>query len=163
MLVVANDLARSLAGIAQRCPQADEDCLIAAVEMLQECREKQVVVIDDVGEVLALYRSKMSGSGQPGSGDAFFRYLSESQYNPKRVGRVAINKHAVRGYEEFPDSDHLQDFDSDDRIYVAIALAGGPAEIVNCVDSDWTIFGRGLQAAGVRVRELCPSCVKSTS
>jgi hypothetical protein len=160
VLLVANDLSRSLAEKDLRCPQADDDCQIAAVEFLRKCTEGKVVLLDDAGDVLTAYRSKMSGSGQPGSGDAFFRYISENQYNSQRIVRVELEKSDNGEFAAFPKSANLKAFDADDRIYAALALTGGHAEIVNCVDSDWSLFQTALEGVGVVVRELCPNCLK---
>jgi hypothetical protein len=160
VLIVANDISRELSGQELMCPQANADCRIAALDLLKRCQDGAMVVLDDLGEVLDLYRRRMSGSGQPGSGDAFFRYLSDNQFNPERVIRRKLQPHAERGYEEFPSDEGLSDFDPADRIYVSLASGRRAAKIANCVDSDYKEKAVALGAAGIRVHELCPDCVK---
>jgi len=101
----------------------------------------------------------MAGSGQPGSGDALFRYLSDNQYNSDRVRRRELTPNADRGYEEFPEENGLTGFDPADRIYVALAAGQAGTCIANCVDSDYRNVADALIQARVRVRELCPDCL----
>ena len=61
----------------------------------------------------------------------------------------------------FPTDERLKDFDDDDRIYVATALASEPiATLVNAVDSDYSHQQAVLRDTGLRVLELCPSELK---
>lgn len=159
VLIVANDASRVLSGKNTACPQADDSCRISAIEFLAHCRSGKCVVIDDIGLVIEKYREYMHGSGQPGSGDAFFRYLVENQYNPQRVRQVSLELHRFRGFEKFPNDIDLRRFDPADRIFVALGNVTG-GTITNCVDSDYSEYAGALQSAGINVRELCPNCLR---
>ena len=64
-----------------------------------------------------------ASTGQPGVGDAFFKWLWENQANPQHCRIVPVTVHDGRGFEEFPDSARLSSFDRSDRKFVAFALA----------------------------------------
>lgn len=160
VLIVANDVSRELAGQPLECEQADSACRLSAIMLLDECRKNGVVYLDDDGVILSLYRKRMSGSGQPGTGDAFFRYLSENQYNNDKVRRAKLTPHLGRGFDEFPDVAGLTNFDLSDRVFVALATVDNDAVIFNCVDSDYSMHAEELLEAGVQVSEICPKCLK---
>ena len=68
-----------------------------------------------------------------------------------------ITKHPQRGFKNFPDDPDLDDFDPDDRKFVAVALASGTApEILNASDTDWWNYRRPLERHGINVKFLCP-------
>jgi hypothetical protein len=101
-----------------------------------------------------------SHSGQPGTGDEFFRWAFESQYASCFLVQLTLDEERV--YREFPDIDELKDFHRDDRVFVATALACQPtAEIFNAVDSDYRQSSVGFGKVGITIIELCPDCVKS--
>jgi hypothetical protein len=118
-----------------------------------------VVVLDDEGEVLAKYRSKLSGRGQPGAGDAFLKFVSENQYNSAKVVRLSLPRDREGEYTDFPSDAALRTFDKSDRVFVALARRGD-GSIINAVDSDYSEHADALESAGVVVKELCPNCLK---
>ena len=100
-------------------------------------------------------------SGQPGVGDEFMYWLFQNQYNGEVCERVHITPHPERKFVEFPEDPALTGFDPNDRKYVAVALAStNRPEILNAVDSDWYHFNSELSAAGLRIKQLCPDCLK---
>jgi hypothetical protein len=156
--IVANDPVRSEA----KAPQADGVCRLACVRLLRKAAKSGVVAIDAAGEVLQAYRRHLNYRGQPGVGDAFFKHLVDHQFNHKRVRRVALPRHADRGFEAFPADSDLATFDPSDRIYVALALvAPGKPTIFNAVDSDYREHEQALRRVGVKVTELCPRCIRT--
>lgn len=148
-----------------KSPQADAACSLACIRALREVREN-VIAIDDGDRILGEYRSQLSMSGQPGTGDEFMQWLFQNQCNESICQRVAITFDPEWGFEEFPHDDrlgHVTDslFDPDDRKYVAVALASqrNPS-ILNAVDSDWSEHRDALSDHGVVVKELCPNCLR---
>lgn len=70
---------------------------------------------------------------------------------------VRITEHPERGFENFPDDPELDDFDQDDRKFVAVALASGTnPEILNATDTDWWHYLEPLQQHGINIDFLCP-------
>lgn len=136
---------------------ADLRCRNACIVELERIIDSCHVLVDDSDLIMQEYRGRLSASGQPGAGDAFFRWLWLNRWNATRVGRIPIVSHATRGFEEFPDDSDLSSFDRDDRKFVAVALASGTSpDIINATDTDWWTHRHALQQHGVSVRFLCP-------
>jgi hypothetical protein len=122
------------------------------------------MVIDDGGEILENYRRHLHHRGQPGVGDAFFKHAVDNQFNRKKVLRVSIARNDENEFDVFPADPALRTFDRSDRIYVAVALAAPQkVQILNAVDSDYAEHKAALEKAGVRVKEICPQCVRIRS
>jgi hypothetical protein len=133
-----------------------EECVLACIDALLDAR-RRVVLVDDGFAIFEEYRQHLSHAGQPGAGDAFFKWLWENQANPECCRKVIIHPHEDRIYEEFPDDPRLVQFDRSDRKFVATAIADGSEEpILNAVDSDWTEHRVALEENGVRLVFLCP-------
>ena len=158
---VANELSRINTHQQRQTPQADLACIASCVRKLRELQSAEIVVLDDGGNVLRAYRRNLSGKGQPGSGDAFFRYISERQYDPKRVRRVPLDQNDEGKYEVIPQDSSLNAFDEDDLIYVALVLTDQcRSNILNAVDSDYLEFENELLEYGIYVEELCPHSLR---
>ncbi len=137
---------------------ANTQCIGACVTVLMQTRN-QVVLVDTGYRIFDEYRRQLSHKGQPGLGDAFFKWLWENQANPDRCRQVPITPHAGSdaGFEEFPNDARLAGFDPSDRKFVAVALGSGvDPDIVNASDTDWWEYREALRDHGVRVRFLCP-------
>jgi hypothetical protein len=116
-------------------------------------------VLDNLGHILDEYRGNLSASGQPGVGDAFFKWVWHNQGNVECCEQVEIHPRGKDGdYEEFPDDPELTKFDRSDRKFVAVALSrDANSTILNAVDPDWWVFRKQLKKHGVTVRFLCPN------
>lgn len=145
-----------------RAGHATPSCVSACIAMLLEIRQVHTVVIDDGAVLFTEYFRHAARRGQPGVGDAFVKWLWDHQGIAERCERVRINPMADSpdDFEEFPRDPGLEGFDLSDRKFVAVALSSssGP-EILNAVDSDWSLFHVALQRNGVLVRFLCPEQV----
>jgi len=140
-------------------PQAGPDCVLACIDALERAQSKQRVLLDDHGLILDEYRKYLSRRGQPGPGDAFFKWLWDNQANPRCCRSVAVTPTDCggRGFEEFPDDPDLSGFDCSDRKFVATAIASGESPpIVNASDTDWWIFQEILERHRVLVQFVCP-------
>jgi hypothetical protein len=129
----------------------------AGITSLLDMRESQRVLLDTGGLILEEYRRHLSHSGQPGPGDAFFRWLWNNQANPDHCRQVPITPtHGEpRGFEEFPDDPDLATFDQSDRKFVAVVIASGEQPpVLNA--ADWWIHRAALNRHGVKPRFLCP-------
>ncbi len=151
VLAVANDHARIESGVESATPQASAACRLACIRFLRGAQEG-VVLLDDRGLALRYYRRKASLSGQPGTADAFLKFVYENQYNERLVMVIDIG--------ESPNFNLDQDivsssFDIDDQIYIALSLSAPPSEVVNAVDADYSENAEMLISKGVSVRELC--------
>jgi hypothetical protein len=105
----------------------------------------------------------LSLSGQPGMGDAFFKWVFQNQANSQVCETVEIHprKGSDTDFEEFPKDPALAGFDPSDRKFVAVARTSARRPpILNAVDSDWWDFREPLRRNGVEVRFLCPEQFK---
>jgi hypothetical protein len=146
-----------------RAPQAGDTCVEACIAALIEIRERQRMLLDDEGSILDEYRRQLSPSGQPGPGDAFFKWLWDNQGNPEHCHLVPVTPldGGGRGFEEFPDDPDLVRFDPSDRKFVAVALGSGERPpILNASDTDWWEHRNALSRHGIEVRFLCPELMK---
>lgn len=146
-----------------KADQASDQCKKTCIGTLQDLREDRCLLLDDWGLILDEYRRHLSPSGQPGPGDAFFKWLWSNQANPEHCRQVAVTpiRNDRRSFEEFPDDPALAGFDPSDRKFVAVSIASGErAPILNAVDSDWWNFREALARHGVEVRFLCPELMK---
>ncbi|MGH0033927.1 MAG: hypothetical protein ACQGVK_02750 [Myxococcota bacterium] len=138
--------------------QADAICELQCIEELEAIKSSGTVALDMAGEILEEYSRYCAWSGSPGVGDEFFRWAHDTAYSSGIL--VAITPDPHRSYEEFPDVEGLVGFDRNDRKFVAVASAcEGDAEVVNALDSDYSIHAKELKEAGISVRELCPQCL----
>lgn len=142
-----------------KAEQAGPDCVLACVDALEEARARKLVLVDGGMRIFEEYRRHASLSGQPGLGDAFFKWLWNNQANPRHCEQVAITPKAndVLDFEEFPNDPGLAGFDRADRKFVAVALASGKRPtVLNATDSDWWDFRRSLETHGLQIEFLCP-------
>jgi hypothetical protein len=136
-----------------------EACVIACFKLLKAVQQKGLICIDSLGYAFKEYRKYCSFKGQPGLGDAFFKFLNDHQWRPERCERVEITPLNPEGTEfaEFPGDARLRGFDPSDRKWVAIVLASGNRpRVQNATDSDWIHFRKALLDNGVSVDFLCP-------
>jgi len=147
-----------LAVANRRAPQANAACVLACVERLLAIQREGRVSIDDGFRILYEYGGHASRSGQPGVGDAFFKWVHLNQGNPDRCDRVLIHPRGVDGndFHEFPDDPALKSFDPSDRKFVAVAVASGHRPpVLNAVDSDWWVAREAL-SRHVAIEFICP-------
>lgn len=136
--------------------QAGERCRGAVESALRGLERHGLLVLDEAGEILGEYYRNLHRGSQTRVGDRFFRWAIKSQ-----IRFVRLDLHSSRGYQDFPDDPRLEAFDRDDRKFVAATVVSGTheTELLNAVDSDYSLFQVPLQEAGVRVNELCPEAV----
>jgi len=113
------------------------------------------VLIDEGGAILEEYARHLQYRGQPGVGDAFFRFIIQNQANRRRVRQVALPfRVGTDDYVDFPDDPELAKFDRSDRKYAACARKSRKP-VFNAVDSDWLHHRIALSENGIEVRFLC--------
>jgi len=142
---------------------AGAKCEKACVDALRAAR-RQLILLDNSYKIFDEYRRNLAGSGQPGIGDAFFKWLWNNQANPDHCRLIAITPIAGSEvvYAEFPSDSDLESFHPKDRKFVAVALASKMnPEILNASDTDWWNFRQCLARNGVRVKFLCPELMGS--
>ncbi len=137
--------------------QALPVCVLQCVLTLHRIRDEQCVLLDDKNLIYNEYKKCLSYSGQPGPGDAFFKWLHDNQGYLEYCRKVMVTLDPDREFKEFPDDPDLVSFDRSDRKFVAVALASGTEpEILNASDTDWRDHYQELRRHGVTVVFLCP-------
>lgn len=143
-----------------RSEQVSADCMARCARWLVEIQGKHVLVLDDGWHILTEYQENLRSAGQPGPGDAFFRWVLTNRENRLRCRKVHITCSDVnsdRLFIEFPDDSRLVGFDRSDQKFVAVALARKPHPIVlNATDSDWWNFREALGQHGLQIEFVCP-------
>jgi hypothetical protein len=130
--------------------------VLACVERLEGIRKGGCVVLDDGYEILSEYCVNISSDKGHGFGGAFLKWLHQNSRNPKCVAQVHIERHEERGYSEFPDDVHLNEFDRADRKFVAVSVAHlNHPPILQGTDSKWLLWAERLAAHGIKVEFLC--------
>lgn len=145
-----------------RGTHAGLNCVLACIEALSSVRSNGPVLLDDHDLILEEYRGHLSYAGQPGLGDAFFKWLWENQANPNHCRRVPITPVGPpRYFAEFPEDPELDGFDADDRKFVATAVSSGERpRILNASDTDWWQHHTALERNNVLVTFTCPELME---
>jgi hypothetical protein len=114
----------------------------------------QIVMVDTLDRLMDEYQPYVNFRGEPGVGDAFYRYVFDNQYYEDRVRRVEITPSADegRGYEELPENTMR----AGDRVVLAVAVTG-KGRVVNATDSDWAEQEELMTALNVGVVQVCPA------
>lgn len=134
---------------------ASTHCVEQCIDALSAARSDQVF-IDDEQRILGEYRDHSSHSGQPGVGDAFFKWLWDNQGNTRYCKKVPITPHEGREFEEFPEDADLDGFDRSDRKFVAVAVASNEEPpILNASDTDWWNYRETFEKNGINLDFLC--------
>ena len=146
--------------------QASPRCVLTCTVRLRELMEHGQLILDDKWLILKEYIVNLRSSGQPGIGDAFLKWVLTNHANPNRCELVSITPkdNGLTDFEEFPQLAALKDFHSDDRKFVAVAIAHPDRpSILEAVDAEWWESRHAFNEAGVRVDFLCPQDIASIS
>lgn len=139
--------------------QAKPQCVLACIKKLRAVMKSGRACVDAEGHVFSEYRHNASMSGQPGVGDAFFKWLHDRQGMHKHCELVQTEPRNSEGteYDFFQGRQEFNGFDLSDRKFVVVALNSiYQPRVLNAVDSDWANFRRALERVRVYVEELCP-------
>lgn len=134
--------------------QADDSLVEACIDAILELTRKGGLVVDDGGLIFEEYRQNLSFSGQPGTGDAFMKWVHDHQWNLDYCERrpITLLEGDDRVFAEFPIAAALQEFDASDRKFVAVANATEPKRpILEAVDFKWWGWKDALAVEGIEV------------
>ena len=149
--------------VANAKSEASPQCVINCINKLLEIQQGQIILVLDDGELIFNeYKKHLSFTGEPGVGDAFFKWLHDNRYYLEKCEIVLITEISEHNFLEFPQDAALEGFDLSDRKFVAVALAHPEKPpILNAVDSDWRDFETQLAVHGVKIEFLCPDIISS--
>jgi hypothetical protein len=120
------------------------------------------VFIDDGGRLIAEYRANLRAGGQPGPGDAFFKWLLTHEWGEERVTRVAITPKAEDA-DDFVELATPPDgivYDRSDRKFLAVAAAHrDKPPILQSYDTKWWGWRAAFTEAGLTVHFLCEEVI----
>lgn len=147
---------------------ATPSCIITCQNRLTQIRGGSTkVVLDDNRRFIDEYQRyvrdpKSNPRQQNRAGDLFWAWLMRIQWREEKCTMVHITPRQGNGteFEEFPDGTALNDFDKDDRKFIAVAIAytrdtQQTAPILQAVDTKWECFIKALQQLGVEVEQIC--------
>ena len=140
------------------CSRCQLEC-VEFLESLTSVGGRKKIYLDDLDLLLNEYKPHLNFHGQPGIGDAFYKFLHDHKYSGKKVSLVSItpNNDVKTGFNELP----ANSIDPSDRKILAISVVAA-AKIVNALDNDWHEKRDFLKDLGIDVIQLCPEhgCVK---
>ncbi len=154
--VVDTNVATTANGANHGAPAA---CVAASARALQELMKSGHLFVDDRGGIVVEYRQNLSARGQPGPGDAFFKWVLTYEWNGQRVTRVTITP-ADRGdgedFAELPVPPEGTRYDPSDRKFLAVAAAHSEhPPIWQSFDSKWWGWREALGSIDLSVHFLC--------
>ena len=139
--------------------QADPECELACIEMLEGATKgKKTVLLDASGLIMEEYEGYCNYSGVPGVGDLFFKFLHDHQWSQENaISHVSIQvtPDEEGGFANLPPNN----FHRNDRKFLAVAKAGD-AQVINATDSHWSEHADFIESMDVCVIELCRHCLK---
>jgi hypothetical protein len=135
-------------------PHVSAGCRASCVEMLLAIIGGGRIALDAGGLIFREYLNHLSLAGEPGTGDAFVRWVHDHQWNPETCDRVLLTPLEHGDFAEFPRDAALAAFDLADRKYAAVAKVSG-ATVVNATDTDWRDFAAAFRANSIAVLNLC--------
>ena len=144
--------------------QADSECEAACIRALRQVQTERRTLLDDKWLIIEEYRKHLSHSGQPGLGDAFFKWLWENQANPRSLQNTypITRPRLTAEFADLPERSASRARSTwSDRKFVAVALASGTGpELLNATDTDWWHDRQALVENGINVVFLCPELMK---
>lgn len=143
--------------------QASPKCVKNCAVRLRKLTQKDKLVLDDSWLIIKEYMANLRSSGQPGSGDAFLKWVLSNYSNPKLCELVQITpkNSAEMDFEEFPSDSALENFHSTDKKFVAVALAHpDKPPILQAVDTEWWKMREALGLTGITIDFLCENDIK---
>jgi len=147
-----------------RSDQADDALIEKCIDAILEVTGQGGLVLDAGGLIFEEYRDNLSLSGQPGTGDAFLKWVHDHQWNVELCERRSITclDEDEQVFAEFPPAEALKEFDRSDRKFVAVANAAEPKRpILQAVDFKWWGWKDTLADVGIEVVFLDEAAAES--
>lgn len=150
----------------RKSERASGVCEQTCIDRILEITSGEVkLALDDERRIIEEYRSKLNPDGQPGVGDAFLKWVEINWANPNRCVRVPITpiENSETDFKEFPDDPALQKFDTDDRKFIAVAVAHCEnPPILQAMDRQWWRLRDTLRRNCVSVEFICEDDIQQS-
>ena len=139
-----------------RSEQASSDCVETCGERLEEImRGEKTLVLDNRWIILREYMQNLRSNGAD-VGDRFLGWILVNKDDRCDLVSITSVNGSENEFEEFPDDPALDDFDPDDRKFIAVACAHPEKPpILQAVDSQWWDFHNAFRQHGVTVEFIC--------
>jgi hypothetical protein len=147
-----------------KAEQASPECVNECTKRLNVLIQTGKLVLDSNWLIIKEYRNKLQSTGQPGVGDKFLKWVLTNYKNNSRCEMVNITEKNNDGcdFEEFPDDSRLENFDPDDRKFVAVSIAhAGNPPVLQAVDTQWWRYRDILAEYNVKTEFLCEKDILS--
>ena len=143
-------------------PQASSSCVETCINRLEGIvRGEEKLVLDNGWIILGEYLRNLRSTGEPGAGDSFLRWILMNKDDRCDLVPIKPLDGSENEFEEFPDDPALNDFDPDDRKFIAVAIAHPEKPpILQAVDSQWLNFRDVLSRNGVTVEFICETDIQ---
>ena len=137
--------------------QASPACVDTCIDRVERIiRGEEKLVLDNRWVILSEYIRNLRSSGEPGAGDRFLLWLLRNKDTQCDLVSITPIVGSENAFEEFPDDPELNDFDPDDRKFIAVACAHLESPpILQAVDSQWWGFRDAFRRNGVTVEFIC--------
>ena len=144
-----------------RSAQASSDCVETCGEWLEEIMHGEVkLVLDNRWIILREYMQNLRSNGAD-VGDRFLGWLLANKDERCDLIPITPIDDSENAFEEFPDDPALDSFDSDDRKFIAVAVAHSEKpSILQAVDSQWWDFRDAFRRNGVTVVFICENDIQ---
>ena len=144
-------------------PQASPSCVYICINRLERimCGEMKLV-LDENRIILNEYSRNLYPNGN-NVGDRFLKWCHRNRKNPEQCKLVSITPVAnlENEFEEFPKDPELENFDPDDRIFIAVAHKHPQKPpILQAVDTKWLDFHDALNRHEVTVEFICEADIQ---
>ena len=144
-----------------RSEQASFDCVDICGDRLEAImRGEEKLVLDNRWVILREYMQNLRSNGAD-VGDRFLGWILANKDRLCDLVPITPVDGAENEFEEFPDDPALNDFDPDDRKFIAIAIAHSERPpILQAVDSGWWDFRDAFRRNGVTVAFICEADIQ---
>jgi hypothetical protein len=149
-----------------RSEQASPECVKNCAIRLRQLTSEGKLILDEGWLILREYMANLTSSGQPGTGDAFLKWVLTNYRNPRLCELVKITpkNSAEIDFEEFPSHPMLRGFDPSDRKFIAVAMAHpDKPPVLQATDVEWWEMRGHFGAAGVSLDFLCEDDIRRIS
>ena len=142
--------------------QASPNCENACINRLERIiRGEDKLVLDDNWKIIGEYMQNLRSTGEPGAGDRFLLWVLRNQYGQCDLVPITPINNSETEFQEFPTDPALNDFDPDDRKFIAVArVHSASPPILQAVDSQWWGFRNALRQNGVTVEFICQADIQ---
>ena len=143
--------------------QSSRECVDTCIHRLQGIMHGETkLVLDNEWAILREYMQNLHSNGAD-AGDRFLAWCLRNWKSPEQCDLVSITpiEGSETEFEGFPGDSELENFDPDDRIFIAVAHKHpDKPPILQAVDSQWLDFSDALGRHGVKVKFVCKDDIR---